>query len=80
MASQAAKGQCSSYLAKTNVGSPYIAPSSGPSLGRSVYPAVNPNAAPGNVVNYRSGSAFTQIPSSQIAAAQSGYCSRCACN
>jgi len=80
LASQAARGQCSSYLAKTNVGSPYITPPSGPSLGRSVYPSVNPNVAPGNVANYRSPSAFTQITGSQIAAVQSGSCSRCACN
>ena len=80
MASQAAKGQCSSYLANTNVGSPYIVPQGGQSLGRSVFPGVNPNFAPGNVATYRSASPLTQIPASQIAAAQSGYCSRCACN
>ncbi|HXN85061.1 MAG TPA: hypothetical protein VN867_03270 [Candidatus Binataceae bacterium] len=80
MASQAAKGQCSSYMANTNVGSPYIVPPGAPTIGRSVYPGVNPNFAPGNVATYRSASPLTQLPASQIAAANSGYCSRCACN
>ncbi|HLX37319.1 MAG TPA: hypothetical protein VKR29_05935 [Candidatus Binataceae bacterium] len=80
-ANQAAQGQCLSFNRNTSgASSPYIPQASGFSLGRTVFPSVNPNLAPGDVVTVPKNPVATQAAASSIIAAQTGYCGRCACN
>jgi len=80
-ASQAAQGQCLAFNRNTSgPGSPYIPQASGFSFGRSVFPSVNPNLAPGNVVSAPRNPVATEASTSSVLAAQTGYCARCACN
>lgn len=80
-ASQSAQGQCSSFVRTTNgTQSPYISPPGGISFGRSPYPSVNPNLAPGNVVSVPRNPVATEASASSVVAAQQTYCARCACN
>jgi hypothetical protein len=79
-ASQAAVGQCSAYVKSTGTQSPYINPPSGVSFGRSPYPSVNPNLAPGNAVAVPRNPVLTDAPVSSVVASETGYCGRCACN
>jgi hypothetical protein len=79
-ASQAAVGQCAAYVRSTATSSPYINPPGGASFGRSPFPTVNPNLAPGNVVAVPRSPVNTEATSSSIVASQTGYCARCACN
>jgi hypothetical protein len=79
-ASQAAVGQCAAYVRNTGTQSPYINPPGGISVGRSVFPGVNPNLAPGNAVTVPRNPVNTDAPSSSIIASETGYCGRCSCN
>jgi len=79
-ASQAASGQCAAYVKGTATSSPYINPPGGASFGRSPFPTVNPNLAPGNVVAVPRSPVNNQAAASSVVAAQAGYCARCACN
>lgn len=80
-ASQSARGQCSSFVkATTGAQSPYISPPGGFSFGRSVFPNVNPNLAPGTVVSVPRNPVSTEASASSVVAASETYCARCACN
>jgi hypothetical protein len=79
-ASQAAVGQCAAYVRSTGTSSPYINPPGGASFARSVFPNVNPNLAPGDVVTVPRSPVNTQAAASSVIASETGYCGRCACN
>lgn len=82
LADRSAQQQCIAYNLNANPPSPYIAPPTS-SFSTNPYPAVNPNGAPGNVVNQFRG--ITPQPGAISGAtlqrlALAGLCSRCACN
>jgi hypothetical protein len=80
-ASQSAQGQCSSFVkATTGAQSPYISPPGGISVGRNVFPGVNPNLAPGDVVTVPRNPVATEASASSVVASEETYCARCACN
>jgi hypothetical protein len=80
-ANQAAQGQCAAFeRATSGVASPFIPQAAGFSFGRTVFPGVNPNLAPGDVVTVPRNPVATEAAASSIIAAETGYCGRCACN
>ena len=80
-ASQTARGQCVAYVRNASgASSPYIPQASGFSFGRSVFPSVNPNLAPGDVISAPRNPVATEASAASVIAAQSGFCGRCACN
>jgi len=80
-ANQAAQGQCLAFNRNTSgASSPYIAQAGGFSFGRTVFPNVNPNLAPGDVVSAARSPVTTEAPAASVIAGETGYCGRCACN
>jgi hypothetical protein len=80
-ANSAAQGQCAAFeRATSGAASPYIPQAAGFSFGRSVFPGVNPNLAPGDVVTAPKNPVATEAAASSYIASETGYCGRCACN